>query len=85
MIREIEFLAPMDGGILSERRARGAFGLAGGSRGVVGRNVLTRNGVETELPGRAAFEVRPGDVLRIETPGGGGYGGSPNVAGPPRS
>ena len=74
LVREIEFLAPMAGGILSERRVRAAFGLAGGSPGAVGRNVLIRGGVETELPGRAAFDARIGDVLRIETPGGGGVG-----------
>jgi 5-oxoprolinase (ATP-hydrolysing) len=78
LVREIEFLAPMTGGILSERRTRGAFGLAGGSPGAPGRNLLVRGGVvETELAGRAAFEARPGDVLRIETPGGGGFGTQP--------
>jgi 5-oxoprolinase (ATP-hydrolysing) len=74
LVREYEFLAPMESGVLSERRARGAFGLAGGERGAPGRNVLVRSGDETELPGRAAFEVGPGDVLRVETPGGGGFG-----------
>jgi 5-oxoprolinase (ATP-hydrolysing) len=74
LIREIEFLAAVDGGILSERRAAGAFGLEGGLPGLPGRNVLSRDGVETELPGRAAFTAGPGDVLRVETPGGGGYG-----------
>ena len=74
LIREYEFLEPMEGGVLSERRARGAPGLSGGSPGAPGRNVLVRDGIETELAGRAAFEVRPGDVLRVETPGGGGFG-----------
>ncbi len=74
LVREYEFLAPASGGVLSERRAVGAFGLAGGERGAPGRNVIVRNGVETEIAGRAAFEVGPGDVLRVETPGGGGYG-----------
>jgi 5-oxoprolinase (ATP-hydrolysing) len=74
LVREYEFLAPMEGGVLSERRARGAPGLAGGAAGAPGRNVLLRPDGATELPGRAAFEVRPGDVLRVETPGGGGFG-----------
>jgi N-methylhydantoinase B/oxoprolinase/acetone carboxylase alpha subunit len=65
----------MTGGVLSERRTRGAFGLAGGLRGLPGRNVLLRaDGTEAELAGRAGFEAAAGDVLRIETPGGGGFG-----------
>ncbi len=74
LVREYEFLTAMEGGVLSERRARGAPGLAGGHRGAPGRNVLVRDGGETEIAGRAAFELRPGDVLRVETPGGGGFG-----------
>jgi 5-oxoprolinase (ATP-hydrolysing) len=74
LVREIEFLAPMTGGILSERRTRGAFGLQRGSPGLPGRNLLTRDGVETKIAGRAAFQVAAGDVIRIETPGGGGFG-----------
>jgi 5-oxoprolinase (ATP-hydrolysing) len=78
LVREFEFLAPMDGGVLSERRARGAFGLAGGAPGTPGRNVLVRDGVETEMAGRAAFKLRSGDVLRVETPSGGGFGTEAN-------
>jgi 5-oxoprolinase (ATP-hydrolysing) len=74
LVREYEFLAPASGGVLSERRSAGAFGLAGGARGAPGRNVIVRDGVETEITGRAAFDVSPGDVLRVETPGGGGFG-----------
>ena len=73
-IREFEFLAAARGGILSERREKGAFGLEGGGSGAPGRNVLLRGGAERRLPGRAALEIEPGDVLRIETPGGGGFG-----------
>ena len=65
---------PVRGGMLSERRARGAFGIAGGLDGAPGRNVVVRDGVETELPGRTELDLRSGDVLRVETPGGGGYG-----------
>ena len=74
LIREIEFRESVTGGVLSERRVSGAPGLAGGGDGAPGRNVVIRDGVETEIAGRAAFEARPGDVLRVETPGGGGYG-----------
>jgi len=72
--RAIEFLAPMSAAILSERRTRAPFGLAGGGPGQCGRNVLVRNGREEELPGKVQLDVQAGDVLVIETPGGGGFG-----------
>jgi 5-oxoprolinase (ATP-hydrolysing) len=74
LVREIEFLARAEGGVLSERRTRGAFGLAGGSPGAPGVNTLFHAGVATALAGRASFRAEPGDVLVIETPGGGGFG-----------
>lgn len=70
VVRELSFLEPLEGAILSDRRATVPFGLAGGAPAAPGRNLL--NG--RELPGRASFRVQPGDRLRIETPGGGGYG-----------
>ena len=70
VVRELEFLAPASVAILSERRVRAPFGLAGGASGARGRNLL--NG--RELSGRASFEVVAGDRVRIETPGGGGFG-----------
>ena len=64
--------------ILSERRTLHPYGLAGGAPGQPGRNLLRRAGHSAweELPPIATFEVSCGDVLRIETPGGGGYGRS---------
>jgi 5-oxoprolinase (ATP-hydrolysing) len=75
LVRELEFTAPVTASILSERRVRAPFGLAGGEAGAPGRNLWLRadGGVET-LPGRATVALAPGDRLRIETPGGGGYG-----------
>jgi 5-oxoprolinase (ATP-hydrolysing) len=73
VVREIEALRPLSGAILSERRTRAPFGLAGGAPGTPGRNVLRGE----ELAAKASFELAPGDVLRIETPGGGGYGAEP--------
>jgi 5-oxoprolinase (ATP-hydrolysing) len=70
VVRELSFLEPLEGAILSDRRTTLPFGLAGGEAAASGRNLL--NG--RELPGRASFRVQPGDRLRIETPGGGGYG-----------
>ncbi|MEO8182793.1 MAG: hydantoinase B/oxoprolinase family protein [Deltaproteobacteria bacterium] len=70
LVRELEFLAPLEVSIVSERRSTLPFGLCGGHSAEPGRNLL--NG--TPLPGRAQFSVTVGDRLRIETPGGGGYG-----------
>ncbi len=70
IVREIEALQPLTFSILSERRTRSPFGLAGGSPGARGHNYL--NGIEQ--PGRCTFDANPGDIIRIETPGGGGYG-----------
>ncbi|MCE9634714.1 MAG: hydantoinase B/oxoprolinase family protein [Planctomycetes bacterium] len=72
LVREIEFLQPVRGGVLSEHRVHGANGMNGGEDGKPGRNSLLRGDVETVLPGRAEFAAEAGDVLRIETPGGGG-------------
>jgi N-methylhydantoinase B len=74
IIREIELLTPMQVGILSDRRDRGPYGLAGGSAGKPGKNELIRRGKKTSLPGKCAFHAETGDILRIETPGGGGWG-----------
>jgi 5-oxoprolinase (ATP-hydrolysing) len=74
LVREIEFLRPMRISVLSERRARAPFGLAGGEPGEPGRNLL--NG--RDLGGKFSVDVEAGDRLRLETPGGGGFG----VAGP---
>ena len=74
-MRELEFTAPVTASILSERRTRAPFGLAGGEAGAPGRNLWLRAGGSVEtLPGRATVALAPGDRLRIETPGGGGYG-----------
>jgi 5-oxoprolinase (ATP-hydrolysing) len=68
--REYEFLEALTVSLLSERRRCAPFGLAGGQAGALGRNL--HNG--EEVPGHASFDVAVGDRLRIETPGGGGYG-----------
>jgi len=77
VIRELEFLAPAQVSILSDRRSRGPYGLAGGSDGAPGRNwVIRAGGDPEELPGVCSLTVRAGDRVRIETPGGGGFGRS---------
>ena len=70
LIREYEFLAPTVASLLTERRAQGPWGLAGGGSGKPGLNLL--NG--KELPAKTSFTAQAGDVLRLETPGGGGHG-----------
>lgn len=74
IVREYEFLGEAEVTILSERRRIAPWGLLGGEDGKRGRNVLIRDGREVELPGKVNLRVRKGDRLRIETPGGGGYG-----------
>jgi len=72
--RDIRFLAPATVTITAERRRRSPYGLAGGKAGAAGRNMLIRGGESTELPGKATFAVEADDTIRIETPGGGGWG-----------
>ena len=75
VIRRLEFLRSLRVSILSERRGPyPPFGLNGGQPGAFGKNTLTRNGIETDLGGKVQITVQPGDVLTIETPGGGGCG-----------
>ena len=77
IVREFEFLVPAEVTLLSDRRERGPWGLAGGEAGKPGRNTLLRSGRSQKLTAKTRFEAKPGDVLRIETPGGGGWGRPP--------
>ncbi|MBW2269992.1 MAG: hydantoinase B/oxoprolinase family protein [Deltaproteobacteria bacterium] len=75
LVRRYGFLAPVTLSLLGERRAVAAWGLAGGAAGDVGRNAVSRAGGAFEpVAGRATLRLAAGDVLRIETPGGGGFG-----------
>jgi 5-oxoprolinase (ATP-hydrolysing) len=75
LVRAYEFLEPMTVSLLAERRAVRPYGMHGGAPGAPGRDRLERaDGSVLALPGKLTFDVRPGDVLRIETPGGGGFG-----------
>jgi N-methylhydantoinase B/oxoprolinase/acetone carboxylase alpha subunit len=74
IVREYEVLAPTSVTILSDRRRLAPYGAQGGQPGACGRNTLIRDGLEEPLPGKVQLELRAGDRLRIETPGGGGYG-----------
>jgi N-methylhydantoinase B len=70
IIRSFTFLEPATVTLLTERRRHSPWGLNGGEAGLPGRNLL--NG--TPLAGKVALTVHSGDTLRIETPGGGGWG-----------
>ena len=71
VVREFEFLAPTQFTLLTERRNLAPWGLAGGTDAAAGRNFL--NG--QLLPAKVSQSAQAGDVLTIETPGGGGWGG----------
>ncbi len=74
-VRRVRFLEPMQAGILANRRRTAPFGLAGGGDALPGINRVERNSGEVEvLPATASVTVGTGDVMVIETPGGGGYG-----------
>jgi N-methylhydantoinase B len=70
VIRELEALGPLSYSLITERRRHAPPGAAGGEDGEPGRNLLDGE----ELPGKAIGSMRAGQRLRIETPGGGGYG-----------
>ncbi|MDD9893408.1 MAG: hydantoinase B/oxoprolinase family protein, partial [Gammaproteobacteria bacterium] len=70
IVREMQFLEPASVSLLTERRQQAPWGLEGGESAKPGRNSL--NG--EELPPKINVEAKAGDKLRVETPGGGGYG-----------
>jgi len=75
VVRELEALRDMELSLLTERRRHGAPGAAGGESGTPGRNLLIEpSGEVRELPGKFTGRLRKGERLRLETPGGGGFG-----------
>ena len=73
VIRALKLLTDAEVTILSERRKRGPYGLQGGESGQPGCNVLISGGEEHPLASKVSVSTREGDVIRIETPGGGGF------------
>jgi N-methylhydantoinase B len=67
-------LSPAQLTLLSERRKRAPWGLAGGGDGRPSRATLTRAREERALGSKQSISVQPGDRVRVETPGGGGWG-----------
>jgi N-methylhydantoinase B len=75
IVRELEALTDADGTLLTDRRMSRPYGLSGGQPAAHGENTLApRNRPELPLGGKATFKLARGDVLRITTPGGGGWG-----------
>jgi N-methylhydantoinase B len=74
IVREIELLTDAEVTVLSERRKFAPYGLFGGNSGTVGRNILIKKGLQEQKGGKFSTTLEKGDRLRIETPGGGGYG-----------
>jgi len=74
IVREIEVLTAAQVTTLADRRSRGPYGLSGGSDGAAGRTTIVRHGGEDEIPGKTSVRLRSGERIRIESPGGGGWG-----------
>jgi N-methylhydantoinase B len=75
IVREIEVLSDAQVTLLADRRLRGPYGLAGGGDGAPGRTVVVRrDGSEEIIPGKTSVRLRSGERIRIESPGGGGWG-----------
>ena len=73
--RRLRFLAPMEAALLSTRREHAPQGLAGGGSGLPGaQRLIAADGAVKVLPACFSLEVRAGDAIEIETPGGGGFG-----------
>jgi 5-oxoprolinase (ATP-hydrolysing) len=74
-VRRIRFLAPMEAALLSSRREHAPQGLMGGGPALPGaQRLIAASGAVTDLPGCFALDVEAGDLIEIETPGGGGFG-----------
>ena len=75
IVREIEVLTDSQVTLLSDRRTRGPYGLAGGANGALGRTIVMRlDGSVEQLRSKCSVRLRSGERVRVETPGGGGWG-----------
>ena len=75
IVREIEVLTDAQVTLLADRRSRGPYGLAGGADAAPGRSLIVRrDGSKEEIPGKTSVRLRSGERIRIESPGGGGWG-----------
>ena len=75
IVREIEVLADSEVTLLADRRQGRPYGLQGGEPGAAGRTeVLRADGKQEQLAGKASVRLKAGERIRVETPGGGGWG-----------
>jgi N-methylhydantoinase B len=75
IVREIEVLTESEVTLLADRRSRGPWGLQGGENGLAGKaQILRRDGTSHDLPGKFNVRLKSGERIRVETPGGGGWG-----------
>ena len=74
LVREIQLLSDAEVTVLSERRVTRPYGLNGGQPGQCGKNTLIKNGAAHDRPGKFTDHAPKGTIIRVETPGGGGYG-----------
>jgi N-methylhydantoinase B len=74
VIREIETLAPARMSLLADRRKCAPYGLAGGDSGKPGTAAIIRDGRKRKIGSKGSWELEAGDRVRIESPGGGGFG-----------
>jgi N-methylhydantoinase B len=74
VVREIETLAPARMSLLADRRKHGPYGLLGGEEGAKGKGFIVSDGRVHKLPAKGSWQLKAGDRVRIETPGGGGHG-----------
>ncbi|WP_263375995.1 hydantoinase B/oxoprolinase family protein [Granulicella aggregans] len=74
IVREIEMLGEAQVTLLADRRVFAPYGLKGGDAGSLGRSSLVSGDETKELPGKCSVAVKAGDVVRVESPGGGGWG-----------
>jgi N-methylhydantoinase B len=75
IVRELEMLTDTEVTLLSDRRKTRPYGLSGGGEGECGRTtILRQDGAQEELPSKASTRLRRGERVRVETPGGGGWG-----------
>ncbi|MEZ6124293.1 MAG: hydantoinase B/oxoprolinase family protein [Planctomycetaceae bacterium] len=81
IVRRIQFLEPLQVSMLSQRRTRAPYGLAGGQPGQPGRNSLQEGSRTIDVGGCFSMSVSAGTVLTIETPGGGGLGSTTDESG----
>ncbi|MXZ47648.1 MAG: hypothetical protein F4Z13_00110 [Candidatus Dadabacteria bacterium] len=74
IIRQYRFLEDSHVSLITERREKRPWGARGGEDGKSGRNTLVSGGEEKRLPAKCSVSVKAGEAVRIETPGGGGWG-----------